>query len=88
MKRFSVVLFSLLFLSLMNSCNQKEVVDLIVSNATVYTVDDNFSKVESFVVVDGKIVETGTVATIQKKYSSKNIVDATGKYVYPGFIHV
>ena len=70
----------------MNSCNQKEVVDLIVSNATVYTVDDNFSKVESFAVVDGKVVKTGTVAAIQKKYSSENLVDAAGKFIYPGFI--
>ncbi len=86
MRRFSIILISLLFLLVMNACNQKEVADLIVSNATIYTVDNNFSKVESFAVVDGKIVETGTVAAIQKKYSSKSIVDATGKYVYPGFI--
>ena len=86
MKRFSVVLFSLLFLFVMNSCNQKQAVDLIVSNATVYTIDDNFSKVESFAIVNGKIVETGTVAAIQKKYSSKNIIDAARKFVYPGFI--
>lgn len=70
----------------MNSCNQKQAVDLIVKNAKIYTVDSNFSEVESFAVVDGKIVETGTVAAIQKKYSSKKIIDATGKFVYPGFI--
>ena len=70
----------------MISCSQKEVVDLIVKNATIYTVDSNFSKVESFVVVDGKIVETNTVDSIEKKYTSKNVVDAIGKYVYPGFI--
>ena len=86
MRRLSIILISLLFLLVMNACNQKEVADLIISNATIYTVDKKFSKVESFAVVDGKIVETGTVAAIQKKYTSKNVVDATGKYVYPGFI--
>ncbi|NOR74185.1 MAG: amidohydrolase family protein [Draconibacterium sp.] len=86
MKKFSIILFSLIFLYVMISCSQKEVVDLIVKNATIYTVDSNFSKVESFVVVDGKIIETSTVAAIDKKYTSKNVVDATGKYIYPGFI--
>lgn len=86
MRRFSFFLFSLLFLFIMNACNQKKVADLIISNATIYTVDNDFSKVESFVVVDGKIIETGTTTAIQKKYSSKNIIDAAGKYVYPGFI--
>ena len=58
---------------------------MIVTNGTVYTVDDNFSKVESFVVLDGRIVATGTSEDIQNEYSSEKIIDASGKFVYPGF---
>ena len=40
---------------------------------------------ESFAVSAGKIVEVGTTSTIQKKYISEKIIDASGKFVYPGF---
>ena len=69
----------------MNACSQKEKVDLILTNATVYTIDAKFSKTESFVVKDGIIKATGTTEEILAKYSSDNIIDASGKYIYPGF---
>ena len=69
----------------MYSCNQKQHVDLIISNATVYTVDEAFSKTESFAVTDGKIVESGSIEDIQKKYTTENIIDAGGNFVYPVF---
>ncbi len=69
----------------MSSCNQKTAVDLIVTNATVYTVDNDFSKVGGFAVADGKIVGTGSSEAILDKYKSDNVVDAIGKFVYPGF---
>jgi len=67
------------------SCNSQKEVDLIVHNAMVYTVDDNFSVVEAFAVKDGKILETGSSKDILKKYKGK-ILDVEGKAVYPGFI--
>ncbi|NQU53362.1 MAG: amidohydrolase [Bacteroidetes bacterium] len=85
MKRISTVLISLLTLFVMNSCNQKEAADLIVTNATIYTIDEAFSKAESFAVINGKVVDIGSAETIQNKYISENVVDATGKFVYPGF---
>ncbi|WP_372931727.1 amidohydrolase [Mariniphaga sediminis] len=78
-------LFVLFVLLLMNSCVNRKPVDLIVTNATVYTVDNTFSKVESFAVVNGKIAATGTATDILAKYTSENILDAEEKYVYPGF---
>ena len=83
MKRF--LLLSGILLIIMNSCSQKQTVDIIVTNATVYTVDDAFSKVESFAVENGKIVETGSSEEILGKYTSENTIDAEGKYIYPGF---
>ncbi|MEM7382582.1 MAG: amidohydrolase family protein, partial [Bacteroidota bacterium] len=64
----------------------KETVDLIVLNANIYTVDDNFSKAESFAVRDGKFIAVGPEKVITEKYTSQNIVDADGKTIVPGII--
>ncbi len=84
MNRYTLI-FTILILGMLNSCKNKEEADLIVTNAVVYTVDDNFAKVECFAVKDGKIVATGTTNELQNKYTSENIINAKGKYVYPGF---
>ncbi|MCA1761129.1 MAG: amidohydrolase family protein, partial [Bacteroidales bacterium] len=57
----------------------------IVTNATVYTVDEAFTKLESFAVAEGKIVASGSTEEILAEYTTENILDATGKFVYPGF---
>ncbi|HET6995348.1 MAG TPA: amidohydrolase, partial [Chitinophagaceae bacterium] len=48
-----------LITALLLSCSQKEEVDLLVYNATIYTVDSSFSTVEAMALRDGKIVATG-----------------------------
>ena len=73
-------------LTFMTSCNQKTPVDLIVHNANVYTVDDDFSKAQAFAVKDGKFVAVGDEATIMGQYSAKETIDAQGDAVYPGFM--
>ena len=77
------IIFNLLVI--MESCTSKKQADLIVTNATVYTVDSTFSKAESFAVIAGKIAATGTSEEILKQFTSENIIDATGKFVSPGF---
>lgn len=73
-------------LLLFSSCNKKEKVDLIVTNAKVYTVDNDFSITESFAIKDGKFVQLGTTEEILSKYQSNQILDLEDKFVYPGFI--
>ena len=68
------------------SCSSKEKIDLLIFNATIYTVDSSFSTAEAMVVKDGKIVATGKTADLEKKYDSKEKLDAGGKFIYPGFI--
>jgi len=60
-------------------------VDLIVTNAMVYTVNDSFAVAESFAVKDGKFLAVGTNDEIAAKYTSDKIEDFEGKVVYPGF---
>ena len=74
----------LLFLSLIfASCSDQ--VDLIVYNASVYTVDDNNPEATSFAIKDGKFIYVGD-DSVTSKYSSSNIINAEGLPVYPGFI--
>lgn len=69
-----------------SSCSCKEKADLLIYNATIYTVDSSFSTAEAMVVTDGKIVATGKLTNLEKKYEAKEKTDAQGKFIYPGFI--
>src|ERR1700712_1500229 len=83
MKRLPLVLL----IALAAACKQKEYnADLIVKNAQVYTVDNDFSTAQAFVVKGGKIISVGNTDTIEQKYFAKEVIDAQGKPVYPGFI--
>jgi len=78
--------FIITVLTTMNLMAQtKTTADLIVFNAKVYTVDEDFSVVTSFAVKDGRFVATGTDNDILNRYDAKEKVDAQGKAVYPGF---
>ena len=65
---------------------QKTKVDLIVHNAKIYTVNEQFGMAEAFAVKDAKIVAVGASRDILSKYTSKNKLDAAGKTIVPGLI--
>jgi predicted amidohydrolase YtcJ len=65
--------------------SKRESVDLLVTNATVYTVDSTFSKAQAFAVRDGRFVAVGTTADLQGRYQAAQTVDAQGQFIYPGF---
>ena len=71
---------------LLASCSAKKKADLLVYNATIYTVDSSFSIAEAMVIQDGKIVAVGKTADLEKEYEAKEKLDAQGKFIYPGFI--
>jgi predicted amidohydrolase YtcJ len=81
-KLFAITLLLVTLLS----CSQKEKADLLVFNATIYTVDSAFSTAEAMVVSEGKIVATGKKDELEKNYDTKEKLDAEGKFIYPGFI--
>jgi predicted amidohydrolase YtcJ len=66
--------------------SQSKKADLIVYNARVYTVNDKFDTAAAFAVKDGKILAVGSDAEIRKDYSAKEVLNAQGKAVFPGFI--
>ena len=84
MKSISLFL-ALIFLI---SCDQKNkiAVDTIITDATIYSVNNSFEEFSAMAIDKGKIVAIGTNGEISKQYESKNTVDAKGKFIYPGLI--
>ena len=87
MKCLNARYISLLFINLMivSGCQTKKKVDLILHHAHIYIVDDQFTTCEAMTVNNGKIVATGTDEEILNHYEGKEVIDAEGKTVYPGF---
>lgn len=80
------LILTIIALCSLYSCNSPEMkVDLIVTNAKIYTLDDSFLTTESFAVKDGKFIAVGSNAEIAAKYVSDHVLDCKGKAVYPGF---
>src|SRR5437763_1758425 len=65
---------------------QKKPADLLLYNATIYTVDAKFSVASAMAVKDGKILETGESKNLLAQYNATEKLDAKGAAVYPGFI--
>ncbi|MFZ4545689.1 MAG: amidohydrolase, partial [Saprospiraceae bacterium] len=81
---FLLLVFQLLYLAFVPA--QKKNVDLIVFNAKLYTLDNNFSTKEAIAITKGKIVATGQNDEIIQSFSAKRTIDAKEAVVYPGFI--
>jgi len=80
-----IYLPALLLVAILTSCNtMKKQADLIIFNAKVYTVDDEFNIYECLVVDDAKVLALGGKELLDA-YSSEHQLDAKGKFVYPGF---
>ena len=79
----------LLVIMLTVSCQEEPqpTADLIIENATIYSVDDAFSKATAIAVKDGKIIFMGSQEELAKQnLIASKTVDASGKFMYPGLI--
>ncbi len=79
-------LLCIYFLAALFSCTSKQQVDLIVTNANVYTVAADSSKAEAFALSNGKFVAVGTTKDILSHYKAATNLDAEGKTIIPGLI--
>ena len=66
-------------------CDTKKEVDMLVFNAQIYTVDNDFSSAQAFAVKEGRFVAVGTTDQILAKYHSEQQIDMQGAPIYPGF---
>lgn len=64
---------------------QKTTADLLITNATIYTVNAKFENAEAMAVKSGKIVAIGKTADLIKKIKAAKTINADGKFIYPGF---
>ena len=77
----------LFVLILIVSCSSNKIqTDLLVKNATIYTVNENFEKAEAFVVKAGKIEEVGKLQELVNKYDFADVYDAKNQTIIPGII--
>jgi predicted amidohydrolase YtcJ len=79
-------LFYFLLLITTSAFAQKQVVDLIIYNAKVYTVNAQFDISESFAVKNNRILAVGSSQEVLSKFQSKNTLDVKGKTILPGLI--
>ena len=60
--------------------------DLILTGGVVYTVDPGFTTAEAIAIKDHRIIDVGTTEEITEKYTSDEVKDLDGDFVYPGWI--
>jgi hypothetical protein len=63
----------------------QESADLLITNARIYTIDGRFSIAEALAVKNSRIVAIGTTKEVRTAWKATQILDAKGKFVYPGF---
>jgi predicted amidohydrolase YtcJ len=81
------ILLMLTIAFIVSSCHFKNKrADLILHNATIYSVDDAFSTFEAIAIKDGKILALGTEREILNEYDATQIIDCGKQFIYPGFI--
>ena len=67
------------------SCSTEKV-DLIVTDAKIYTVNEKLEIAQSFAIKEGKFIKIGTTEEILEKYSSEKTISLEGKFIFPGLI--
>src|SRR5437764_6063645 len=90
MKSFApLALFILLMFANSTAQRRKTTVDLIIKGGTVVTMDGARHVIENggVAIKDGRVVEVGNAADVDRKYAAREIVDASGKVVIPGLIN-
>ncbi len=76
----------MLLLIVFSSCNSKQQADLLLVNANIYTINNEFELVEAMAIKYGTIVSTGSSESVLASYKAPETIDMEGKYIYPGFI--
>ncbi len=86
MIHFTKISFIMMILIGLISCEGNKQIDLIVHNAKIYTINENFDIAEAMAINKGKIIAIGAENEILNKYEAKINVDAKKRPIYPGFI--
>lgn len=71
---------------ILTSCKFRQKADTILYNAKIYTVNLTFDTASAMAIRDGKIISIGSSDEILKTFESGDVINAAGRFVYPGFI--
>jgi predicted amidohydrolase YtcJ len=81
-----VLLISTALLASPASSESSPGVDLVLTNAKIYTVDPALRRVQAIAIKEGKVVAVGTDEEIQHWVGDNTeVIDLEGKFVMPGF---
>jgi predicted amidohydrolase YtcJ len=84
MKRIMILLFATALTAL--GQQRPDVADLILHNATIWTVDEKNPTVQAVAIKDGKFVVVGSdAAALKLRGPNTRVVDLKGAFVVPGF---
>jgi len=61
-------------------------VDSLVRNGKIYTVDQAFGIAACMAIHEGRIVDVGPSEQVLPRWEPARVVDAQGRFVYPGFM--
>lgn len=64
---------------------QKEPIDLLITDATIYTVNESFDIHQAMAIKEGKVIATGSKKAIEKRYAPVEVRSLKGKFIYPGW---
>lgn len=81
----NLLLFLIISLTI-SACVKFKTADLVVHNARIYTVNQEFEVAQAMAIQDGKIVAIGKEHEIMNKYRADELLDAETRPIYPGFI--
>lgn len=67
----------------------RQKIDMLLTNATVLTMDEDYAIYENGAVAiqDGKIVDVGETTRLREDYTSDEICDCDGKVLMPGLVN-
>lgn len=85
MKKIVYLAVLLMFVTIMGSCNKRKKADIIVYNANVYTVNNQFPKASAFAVKNGRFIAVGSDNKILSEYVATEKINAGGKSNIPWF---
>lgn len=69
------------------ACQAEETADVVMLNGNFYTVNADEPKAEAVAVKDGRIMQVGTTAEVEKlKGAETEVIDLNGQFAMPGLI--
>jgi predicted amidohydrolase YtcJ len=79
-----LIYIAIAFLFFLQACKPNNA-DYIITNARIYTLNEQFDTASVLVIKDGKFLAVGGNELLEK-YNAVNCINANNNFIYPGFI--